>query len=246
MEGYELDSRRGEDFVAFVRALSRHRYVASRLHLVHVFAVDAARECQADGEDPLTAAFAWADSVLGDRTIDRGSKDERLQRRATDVELASVLSAFWMPGDGRLAARARLLEHLDSVGVEVDSTQLPFDEACEDELFPILVDAGWELLPLAKLDPERHKGAIAAFDDFEVARFEEENSVPPMVTLHELPLLGALELAFPFADDGLARAPFVLWQTGHPRYLDYVLRGVLRAAKLAVTDPAGGGAAQTR
>jgi hypothetical protein len=54
-----------------------------------------------------------------------------------------------------------------------------------------------------------------------------------VVTLHELPLFGALELAYALGDDGTTGAPFVLWQSGHGTYLDYVLRGVLRAAKLA-------------
>ena len=50
-------------------------------------------------------------------------------------------------------------------------------------MFPVLVDAGWELLPLsARSIPERHKGAIGAFEDalaFDVAKFEEENALPP-------------------------------------------------------------------
>ncbi len=106
-------------------------------------------------------------------------------------------------------------------------------------MFPILVDAGWELLPLAQLDFERHRGAIRSFDDFEVARFDEESAVPSLVTLHELPLLGGVELLAPFDDETrITRAPFVLWQQGHETYLDYVLRGALRAAKLVDLEPA--------
>ena len=106
----------------------------------------------------------------------------------------------------------------------------------EEDLFPVLVDAGWELVPLAKLEPERHRGAIQAFDDFEVARFEEESHVPPMVTLHELPLLGGVELLAAQDERARMRAPFVLWQEGNPSYLDYVLRGVLRASKLTIPE----------
>jgi hypothetical protein len=228
VEGFELDAVSGTELVAFVRALGRHRYVASRLHLIHAFAVDAAAESA-----PLAEAREWAREVLDDPTVDRDSKDERLLRRATDLELAAVLAAFWEPGSERAVARARLEQHLATIGVTVDPSESPFDETREDDVFPVLVDAGWELLPLAALDADRHRGAMDAFDDFEVARFEEDSAVPKVVTLHELPLLGPIELLHPMGEDGLVRAPFVLWQTGHPVYLDYVIRGVLRAAKLS-------------
>ena len=216
----------------FVRALGQHRYVAGRLHLVHAFVFDAAREA---GPAPaLEEAIAWSARVLADPDVDPASRDERLFRRATDAELSAALSVFWTPGGARDAACLRLAERLEAIGVEPPSPSvLPFDESAEDDVYPVLIDAGWELLPLASLDPERHKGAIAAFDDFEVARFEEENAVPPRTPLHELPLLGALELLAAFDERGLSRAAFVLWASGHEVYLDYVLRGVMRAARLS-------------
>jgi hypothetical protein len=91
-------------------------------------------------------------------------------------------------------------------------------------------------LPLAHLDFERHKGAIQSFDDFEVARFEEESAIPPIVTLHELPVLGGIELLAALDDGSMSRAPFVLWQQGHETYVDYVLRGVLRASKITLDE----------
>lgn len=218
MFGFELGARTGQELLRFVRALGQHRYVASRLHLVHVFAVDAAGL----GDE----AGAWAKRVLGAAgALDIGSKDERLWRKATEAELGAVLGAFW--GDDPELARARLREHLAKIDVATDGAALPFDEEKEEDLFPVLVDAGWELLPLAHLDLERHRGAIQSFDDFEVARFEEESAVPPIVTLHELPLMGPVELLGP-----PDRAPFVLWQQGHETYLDYVLRGVLKMSKI--------------
>lgn len=220
MFGFDLGPRTGEELLRFVRALGQHRYVASRLHLVHAFAVDAAGL----GDD----AGAWAKRVLGAAgAIDLGSKDERLWRKATEAELGAVLAAFWGADADAEPARARLREHLAKIDVKADDAALPFDEAAEDEIFPVLVDAGWELLPLAQLDLERHRGAIQSFDDFEIARFEEESAVPPIVTLHELPVMGPIELLG--APD---RAPFVLWQQGHETYLDYVLRGVVKMSKL--------------
>ncbi|MBX3260640.1 MAG: hypothetical protein KF782_13185 [Labilithrix sp.] len=230
MIGFEIGTRSGDELVRFVRALGQHRYVASRLHLVHAFAVEAAGEREA-----LADAAPWAKRALGSGAIDPASKDERLYRRATDAELVAVLEAFWGGGAGG-AAKARLRERLASIGAAPDERLSPFDESREEDVFPVLVDAGWELLPLAHLDAERHKGAIQAFDDFEVARFEEESAIPPIVTLHELPTLGGVELLAGVDDGGRARAPFVLWQEGHETYLDYVLRGVLRASKIAIDD----------
>lgn len=225
MFGFEIGTRTGDELCRFIRSLGQHRYVASRLHLVHAFALEAA-------EDPAIAeASAWAKRALGG-AIDLASKDERLWRRASDAELLAVLGTFWGNDSGR--AKERLREWLRSIDATVDESLTPFDESREEDVFPVLIDAGWELLPLAHLDFERHKGAIQSFDDFEVARFEEESAIPPIVTLHELPLIGGVELLAGLDESGRTRAPFVLWQSGHETYLDYVLRGVLRASKIDV------------
>lgn len=232
MVGCEIDAKTGEELVRFVRALGQHRYVAGRLHLVHAFAIDAA------GEVPgLAEARAWAAGVLADDTVERDSKDERLVRRATDAELVAVLGAFWGDPAGESAdePKARLRAHLEAIGADTTASRLPFDETHEEDVFPLLVDAGWELLPLSALDPERHKGAMGAFGDalaWDVAKFEEENAVPPPSYLHELPAMGAVELLAALDPAGAPRAPFVLWASGNETYLDYVLRGCLRAAKI--------------
>jgi hypothetical protein len=231
--GHEIDARNGDELVRFVRALGQHRYVASRLHLVHAFAIEAAGLA---GDPALAEARAWAEEVLADPEIDRASKDERLHRRATDAELCAVLAAFWMPGPQRESAAITLALRLAEIGVEPPGeAAVPFDEDTEEDVFPVLVDAGWELLTLRALDPERHRGAINAFGDalaFDVAKFEEESAVPETVTLHELPALGPTELLMTLDADGDVRVPFVLWTSGHETYVGYVLRGVLKAAKL--------------
>ncbi len=246
MIGHEVEAVSGDQLVRLVRALGQHRYVASRLHLVHAFAVEAAcaafdvepaDETTASSRAALAEARTWAESVLGCDEIDRASKDERLHRRATDAELVAVLAAFWNDGERRERASLALAERLVEIAAEPpDWRALPFDESHEENVFPVLIDAGWELLPLSGLDPERHKGALGAFDDalaFDVARFEEENALPPPVTLHELPALGALELLAALDDEGNLRAPFVVWSSGNETYVDYVLRGVLKVAKIA-------------
>jgi hypothetical protein len=227
--GTEIAIGSGDDLVRLVKALGQHRYVAARLHLVHVFAIDAAR---GDADAALRDAAAWADAVLGDESIDKASRDERLLRRASDAELVATLAAFWGERRERDDIRARLRERLAAHGCDPDEGgRAPLDEAAEDDVFPLLVDAGWELLPLAKLDAERHKGAMNAFGDalaWDVARFEEENAPEPPTYLQELPAIGAVELLA----EASALSPFVVWSEGNETYVDYVFRGILRAAKL--------------
>jgi hypothetical protein len=201
-----------EDALRLVRALGKHRYVAGRMHFVHALAAAVL-----EGE-----LGAWARSVLDDPDVDKASRDERLVHRATDEELASLLGAYW---EGAMAGRAAdtLLDRIERFGVEVVA---PDDE---DEVFPLLVDAGWELLALAELDPERHRGAIEAFGErihYDVAAFEEQEHLPPTVHLQELAAIGVHDLVRPAEE-------LTLWLSGNETYQDYVVRGVLRAAKLA-------------
>jgi hypothetical protein len=227
-----LPAQQAEAIARAIRALGAHRYVASRLHLVHAFALEAAG---ADGD--LAEAHAWAKATLADRAIDPASRDERLYRRATDRELAAVLAAFWSAGEAGDRARAALATRLTSIDVHAPS-ETPFDEEAEESMFPLLVDAGWELLPLAQLDPERHRGAIDAFeadaDDelgFAAAKFNEESAIEKPIYLQELPAIGPVELLHA-AESGALAEPLLVWTEGPDAYHDYVLRGVIRAAKL--------------
>lgn len=232
MIAFELPAHSVDDVVRVVRALGSHRYVAGRLHLVHAFVFAAAG---GDGKtSALDAARTWAEGVLADESIDKDSRDERLLRRASDEELALALEAFWRPGAAGDGAQERLMELLVRHGLEVPRST-PFDETAEDDMHPVLVDAGWELLPLAQLDPERHKGAIQAFGEpiaFDVARFEEESAYEPISYLQELPALGAAELLRGADGEGLLASPLTVWAEGNETYHDYIVRGVIRAAKL--------------
>jgi hypothetical protein len=149
-----------------------------------------------------------------------------------------VLDAFWTPGEAARASRRALEDLLGRHELSVP-THPPFDESAEDEMHPLLVDAGWELLPLTELDPQRHRGAMDAFGNaltFESARFEEETAIPATTHLYELPALGPVELLRGVDDDGALVAPLVVWADGDETYLDYVVRGVRRAAKLPERD----------
>jgi hypothetical protein len=231
MIAMDLGVTRVDQALRLVRALGAHRYVAGRMHLCHALVVASVPD---DAGGVLAEARTWALTALAVPGLDPSSRDERLWRRSTDAEIAAVLEAFWTPGDraraSRDALRSRLAEHgLDAVQHDV------FDEATEDRVHPVAIDAGWELHPLRDLDPERHKGAIAAFDDpmaFEVALFEEETALPQEAQLYELPAIGPDELLRAADDEGALAQAFVVWAQGNETYLDYVFRGIERAAKL--------------
>jgi hypothetical protein len=233
MRAMSLGATHAEQAVRAIRALGGHRYVAGRLHLIHAFAlVDVP-------DSGLSDARAWAETALGTASLDAATRDERLWRRCTDAELVAVVDGFWT-GAGAIATRAALEDRLARHGFFArDGT--PFDEEDADEVHPLLIDAGWELVPLALLDPERHRGAMNAYGDalaWESARFEEETAIPPITHLYELPALGVVELVRGVSGDGALAAPLVVWADGDETYLDYVVRGVRRAAKLPEHDDA--------
>ena len=239
MIAFDVPAQSGAELVRFIRALGTHRYAASRRHDVHAFAWIAATDGRGDDGGPLAAGCAWAERTLNDATIDRASRDERLHRAASDAELIGLIESFWV-GSGRDRAARVLGELLSSIGV--DPSAAPdgaFDPDGEADVFPVLVDAGWELLLLTQLDAERHKGAIAALSTedelgYAATRFEEESAVPPPTYLVELPVLGPRELLAGVDADGAVRGAFTVWMEGPERYVDYIHRGVLRAAKLAL------------
>jgi hypothetical protein len=234
MMAIDLGVRRVDEALRLVRALGAHRYVAGRLHLAHAFAVAAVGD---DGAGVLGPAREWALRTLEEGArgaLDLGSRDERLWRRCSDAELAAVLDAYWTPGPRALAARTSLRALLESHGLTLSGHEA-FDESIEDAIHPLAMDAGWELLGLAELDAERHKGAIASFEDdlaFESALFEEETAIPRLPPLYELAAIGATELIEGARDDGTLKQPMILWVQGNETYLDYVFRGICRAAGL--------------
>jgi hypothetical protein len=227
----DLDARSASQAAAVVRALGQHRYVVGRAHLVHALAFDAVADAPFD---ELTDAVAWSRATLADSSIDAASRDERLLRRSTDAEIAAVFSIFWSTGSVAETARRRLRESLARLELPVADT-VPFDPDAEEAIHPLLVDAGWELVPLYALDAERHRGAINAFGErilYDAAAFEEESSIPPLVPLHELPAIGPAELLSALDADGALVEPLTLWVEGNVTYHEYIVRGVKRAAKI--------------
>jgi hypothetical protein len=229
MTPYSLDVSRVDRALRTIRALGSHRYVAGRLHLLHAFALAAVPD---DAEGALAEARPWAERTLKDPKVDPASRDEALWRPSTDAELRALLAAFWTPGPRAAAAHDALLDLLERYDLRLEP-RAAFDADDEGDIHPLLVDAGWELLPLSALDPVRHAGAIAAFDTplaLASAAFEEETAIPSMANLYELPAMGPVELLRGVDADGVLSDELVVWAQGHPTYIDYVLRGVRRAA----------------
>ncbi len=238
MIGIELPVTSGVEAARLVGALGRHRYVAGRAHLVHAL-VYRSVDGEAGGER-LAEGRAWADRALSGVTagvLSLASRDERLWRKASEDEVGALLEVYWSATPAGVAARAQLAESLAAIEATLDLT--PFDEDVDEGgIFPILIDCGWELHPLGALEEERHKGAIDSFGDpftFLVARFEEmakgDGGEPP-VYLQELTALGPAELLRGVDDEGRLVATLTLWNEGPEPYLDYVLRGALKSAKL--------------
>jgi hypothetical protein len=231
MIAVELDVRGVAEVLRLVRALGSHRYVAGRLHLVHALGLASIPD---DTGGVLAEARAWAVATAGQADIDPASRDERLWRRCSDAELVAVLEAYWAPGSRATGARGALQAWLERHDLMPEIHPV-FDEALEGKIHPLVVDAGWELMGLSQLDAERHKGAIAAFGNplaYQAARLEEETTVPSVPHLYELPAIGPVELLRGADDKGQLAEPFVVWTQGDETYLDYVLRGVRRSAKV--------------
>lgn len=207
MEARDLSVYDVKAALRVIKALGSHRYVAARTHLVHALVLG----------EPIPAE------------IDPASRDERLWRACTEAEVVSVLERYW--GEDAERAREELADALERLELPLPSAD-PFSD--DEDIHPILVDCGWELTPLRELDPVRHKGLIEYYDEpilLESARFEEENAIPPVVHLQELSAIGPRELLFGVQAGELVQS-LVVWCEGDPTYHEYVLRGVVRAAKI--------------
>jgi len=225
----DLPITNGDEACRVVRALGSHRYVAGATHLAHVFTINAAARDERFTHAELSL---WAAETMADTAIDKSSRDERLYRRVTTVELSDLLATFWVAPLPDV--RTTLAEQLETIGA-VFPDAAPFEPSAEEEMFPLLIDAGWELLRYAELDPERHRGLVESFPEpilFESAKFEEACLPSPPTYLYEWPALGKRELLIEAGPGGTWNATPELWVDAPEPYIDYVLRGVLRAAKV--------------
>ncbi len=208
--------------------MGRHRYLSDadlRLH----FVIDRAL-ARVEGGPFEDATSAFGRLVAENADLDLGSRDPRLWRAASADEIARVFELLWARAPEGNEARRRLEEVLREVGlVELDHP--PFESDVDEPPHPELVLLDWVFLPVDELDAERHRGALRAMED---SGDEVDPSEPVYV---EGPTLSEVELLRGCPRGTLPNDP-VFWADGPYSYVDYVFRGVGKAAKL-VEGPVG-------
>ncbi len=209
-----------DEIARLLRAMEKHRYLLEVDHRLH-FSVDVALR-----DKPHFAAHASKFEALCKKTPDlnRASRDPRLWRPVTAEEVVDVHTAFWGPSDELESRRTRLVDVFKEVGLEIPDHP-PFESDPERPPFPELVLLDWSLLPVDRLDTEKHAGALAALEN------ETDDYQPSEPVYQEGPAITIVELCdgAPF---GILAEDLSLWSEGPYAYADYVFRGVSKAAKL--------------
>jgi hypothetical protein len=226
MLAWTFSARTLEEVGALLRAMGRHRYVREADHAIH-WSVD---EALSDRAPFARRAAAFRDRRAREVDLDLGSRAPSLWSYADTEVIVDALSAFWSPGDDAERARARLCDVLVASEIELAS-HTPFKSDPEEPPHPELLLLDWEFFPIDELDPERHSGALRAL---ELARDEVDASARVFV---ESVCIAYPELAFG-APRGVLPVDFMVWSDGDYSYVDYVFRGVAKAARL-VDPPVG-------
>jgi hypothetical protein len=226
MLAWTFSARTLDEVAALLRAMGRHRYVREADHGLH-WSVD---ETLSDRPPFDARAAQFRDRRTKERDLDPGSRDPSLWTYADTEVVIEALTAFWSPGEPGDRARSRLGELLTSAEIEL-ATHEPFQSNPEEPPHPELILLDWEFFPIDELDPERHSGAVRAI---EIAGEHVNASAPVYV---EGACIAYPELARG-APRGLLPADFMVWCDGDYSYVDYVFRGVAKAARL-VDPPVG-------
>ena len=142
--------------------------------------------------------------------LELASRDERLWRRVHGAPSSSaVLDAYWTPGARARGARETLRALPRTPRPRRRPICAPFDEAAEDEIHPLLVDAGWELLASARSTPSATRERSARSGTRSRSKRPASKRRPRSrrrPTSCELPAIGPVELLRGADDDGaLAR-----------------------------------------
>jgi hypothetical protein len=226
MLAWSFSARTLDEVAALLRAMGRHRYVRETSHALH-WSVD-----EALSDLPPFAARAAAFRARRDREpgLDVTSRDPSLWAYADTEVVIEALGVFWTKGERAVKATERLREILEESELGV-ATHAPFEADPEEPPHPELILLDWEFFPIDELDPERHEGALRAL---ELAGEEVHVSAP---VYQESACLAYPELA-EGAPQGVLPTDFLIWSDGAYSYVDYVFRGVAKAARL-VDPPVG-------
>jgi hypothetical protein len=226
MLGWSFSARTLDEVGALLRAMGRHRYVREADLALH-WSVD---EALSDRPPFSQRAASFRERRVREPDLDLASREPSLWKYADTEVVIEALSAFWTEGAAAERARERLRNAL--VGAEIDlASHTPFKSDPEEPPHPELVLIDWEFLPIDELDMERHSGALRAL---ELSKEEVDVSAPVYV---EGVCIAYPELAFG-APRGVLPTDFLVWSDGGYSYVDYVFRGVAKAARL-VDAPVG-------
>jgi len=226
MYAWSFSARTADEVCRLVRALGKHRYLREadlRLH----FLVDRALAPMPEFA-PHAAAFQAR--AAKDRELDLRSRDPSLWRPASLDDVLLALTAFWTPDASGILARAKLLDAMAALDLELGD-HAPFASKPEEPPHPDLILLDWVLLPVEDLDADRHAGALTALEE------SGEEIQPSAPIYQEATALGAPELVHG-APNGALLEDFIVWSEGPYPYADYVFRGASKAAKL-VEPPVG-------
>ena len=220
MFAWSFSARTIEEVASLLRAMSRHRYLREAEFSVH-WTVD-----EALADDPRFAEHAarFRERRSQEADLDVTSRDPTLFRKVSLDDIIATLGLFWNPEPPAARASERLRRTLESSEMAL-ATHEPFQADPEDPPHPELILLDWELFPIDELDSERHAGALRALE----LMGEEVNVSAPVYQ-------EAVTLAYPELSSGSPRGvlptDFLIWSDGDYSYVDYVLRGVAKAAKL--------------
>jgi hypothetical protein len=218
MLAWSFSARTLDEVAALLRAMGRHRYVRETSHAIHWTVDQTAR----------AAAFQARRGREAD--LDVTSRDPSLWAYADTEVIIEALAVFWTQGEEAIRAKERLHAILQASELEL-ADHPPFRTDPEEPPHPELILLDWEFFPIDELDPERHEGALRAL---ELAGEEVDVSAP---VYQEGVCLAYPELAHG-APHGVLPTDFLIWSDGAYSYVDYVFRGVAKAARL-VDPPVG-------
>lgn len=221
MLAWSFSARMVDEIGRLLRALGKNRYVAEVDHRIH-WAVDAALS-DLPAFEPHARAFS--ERCEQNDALEIASRDPSLWRPATVDEVTAVLTAFWSADDGAKDRRELLGAILAQAGIE-PAEHAPFDGDPEAPSFPELVTLDWVLLAVDELDADQHAGALASL---EAHGGEIEAPSDPIYV--EGPSIGLAELC-EGAPNGVLPRDWEMWADGPFGYVDYLFRGVSKAAKL--------------
>jgi hypothetical protein len=226
MLAWSFSARTLDEVAALLRSMGRHRYVRETDHALQ-WSVDEALSFR----EPFAArAAAFRAKRASHPDLDVTSRDPLLWQYADTEVVIDALSVFWTKSEEGDRARANLRRILEESEIGLASHE-PFRSDPEEPPHPELVLLDWEFFSIDELDAERHSGALRSL---EMAAEEVDVSAP---ALQEATCIAYPELVRG-APQGVLPTDFLVWSDGAYSYIDYVFRGVAKAAHL-VDPPVG-------